>query len=611
MDRQTYIERKRDEIFLLWLERASLWGCILFLSLSALDYVATPENFSRFLIYRLVISSLLVGAYFLLRHVPRRFLPGLAYLMGVAAATSIELMILRFGGHESPYYVGMILLGISVTGFVPAGFLFHVILTSTIFLIYLVPLLLAGPVGGHPDFVIAVVFMTLIFITLLLMRYLSGRALVEDLGLRYDLERYREQLEDVVADRTSELAGAIENLRQEIAERKRAEEDRRTLQEQLLQMQKMESIGRLAGGIAHDFNNVLTAILSYTELCLMKLPEDHAIQGHLTGIREASEKAAGLTHQLLAFSRKQALSMRAVDLSAVVESMVGMLKRVIGEDVALTLHTTNPLRTVLADVGQVEQVIMNLAVNARDAMPKGGTLSIGTTEVDVDERSQHGPDVVKPGRYVLLTVSDSGAGMSRKVRDRVFEPFFTTKEVGMGTGLGLATVYGIVKQHNGYIFVDSEPGRGTDFRVYLPAGNVQPLIPQRESTAALPQGSEVVLVVEDDPLIRELLREVLASLGYQVIEAGSGTEALQKAASQKERIDLLLTDVVMPGMNGRELADALRRERPGLRILYLSGYTQDILIRQGVLERGAALVQKPLTTGILAQTIRRVLDGYA
>jgi CheY-like chemotaxis protein len=356
---------------------------------------------------------------------------------------------------------------------------------------------------------------------------------------------------------------------------------------------------------------VLTAILSYTELCLMKLPEDHAVSGHLNGIREASEKAAGLTHQLLAFSRKQALSMQAVDLTVVVESMAGMLKRVIGEDVELRLDTSGSLRTVLADVGQVEQVIMNLAVNARDAMPAGGTLLIGTTGVDVDGRGQHGPDSIRPGGYVLLTVRDSGAGMPREVRDRIFEPFFTTKEVGMGTGLGLATVYGIVKQHNGYIFVDSDLGRGTEFRLYLPAGSTQPLIPRGEPSAALPRGSETVLVVEDDPLIRGLLREVLESFGYQVIEAGSGPEAAQRSGEHGERIDLLLTDVVMPGMNGRELADLLRRDRPGMRVLYLSGYTQDILTKQGVLEAGAALIQKPLTTGMLAQTVRRVLDGQA
>ena len=611
MDRQAYVEKNLDDIFLLWFKRSMLWGCVLFLSLSLLDYAVIPQNFSRFLVYRLLISSLLLGAYFLVQRIPRRALYPLAFLLVVASAATIEMMILSFGGHESPYFAGMILLAIAVTGFIPARIGFHVLLAATMYLIYALPLLLGGSVNGHPDVIPATVFMALIFCTMLLMRYMSGKALVEELGLRYDLERYRERLEDVVADRTSELASAIEKLRQEISERKRVEEDRRVLQEQLLQLQKMESIGRLAGGIAHDFNNVLTAIMSYTELCLMKLPEDHNIRNHLTGIQEASEKAAELTHQLLAFSRKQALVMKAVDVSGVVQSMAGMLKRVIGEDVDLVLNTTDRLPTVLADVGQIEQVIMNLAVNARDAMPQGGTLSIGTNEVDVDKGALHGPDALAAGAYVLLTVSDSGAGMSRAVRDRIFEPFFTTKEVGMGTGLGLATVYGIVKQHSGSIFVDSEPGRGTSFRVYLPAGSVQQQIPRADSPALLPRGSEVVMMVEDDPIIRQLLREVLESLGYQVLEAGEGKEAVTKARDHSDRIDLLLTDVVMPGMNGRELADALRRERPGLRILYLSGYTRDILTRQGLLEQGAALVQKPLTTGILAQSVRRVLDGHA
>ena len=607
--KEGFIQKRLDDNFQLWLERASLWGCFLLLSLGGLDYLVAPEHFRLFLQYRIAVSLLLLAGYFLTKRLPQRYLPELAFILVLACVIAIELMILHVGGHQSPYYVGLILLGISVVGFVPARFRFHLVITVMIYCVYLVPILLLDTISNYREFLISNTFMVLIFSTMLLMRYLGGKALVTDLGLQYELEQYRNHLEDVVAERTAELAGAIEDLRKEISERKRAEDDRRALQEQLLQMQKMESIGRLAGGIAHDFNNVLTAILSYTELCLMKLPEDHAISGHLNGIREASEKAAGLTHQLLAFSRKQALSMRAVDLSAVVESMAGMLKRVIGEDVELELNVSRAIRTVLADVGQVEQVIMNLAVNARDAMPKGGALLIGTTEVDAEDLPQHGPDAVRPGRYVLLTVRDSGAGMSREVRDRIFEPFFTTKEIGLGTGLGLATVYGIVKQHNGHIFVDSDLGRGTEFRVYLPAGNVQPLIPQGETPAALPQGSEMVLVVEDDAIIRGLLREVLESLGYQVIEAESGPDALRKAAEYGKRIDLLLTDVVMPGMNGRELADLLRRERPGMRILYLSGYTQDILIKQGVLEPGAALIQKPLTTGILAQTVRRVLDG--
>ncbi len=609
MEREAYIKRKQDDIFQLWLERATLWGFVLMLLLAALDRVVAPQLFSRFLVYRLVIASLLLTAFFLLRRISRRFHAGLALMAIVATAGAIELMILDLGGRESHYYVGMILLGISVTGFVPARFSFHVAAASAIYLIYLAPRLLTDAGAGREDFIIANVVMLLIFATMLLVRYLSGRALAVDLGLRFDLEQYRERLEEVVADRTAELAGAIERLRAENEQRKRTEEERRTLQEQLLQMQKMESIGRLAGGIAHDFNNMLTAIMSYTELCLMKLPEDHPVYHHLTGIRDASEKAAALTYQLLAFSRKQALAKRAVSIPAVVESMAGMLKRVIGEDIELDLDIADPARMVNADVGMLEQVIMNLAVNARDAMPAGGRLVIGTQDVRIGSDAPAGPDAPPPGDYLLLRVSDTGVGMPREVKDRIFEPFFTTKDAGKGTGLGLATVYGIVKQHTGHIFADSEPGNGTTFRVYLPAGLAPEPMMRAEAPAVLPRGSETVLLVEDDPVIRDLLRDVLDSLGYRVLEAGSGEDALRVSAAWQERIDLLLTDVVMPGMNGRELADALRGSREDLRVLYLSGHSRDVLTRQGILEQGAAMVHKPLTTGGLAQSIRGVLDG--
>lgn len=607
-DRDAYIRKNLEDIFAQQLRRSVLWGACVFLSLAVLDRVVTPENFTRFLAYRIVISALFIVVYLVFPRLPRRLLVPLSFVLVAAAALVIELMILRSGAHASPYYFVIVLLGVSVTGFVPAPFLLHVGLSSVVYLVYLLPLLASGPPAALSDFTIANVFMLLLFGTMLLVRYLSGRTLAADLGLRYDLEQYRNRLEEVVADRTGELARAIDTLRAEIEERKRAEADRQQLQSQLLQMQKMESIGRLAGGIAHDFNNVLTAIMSYTELSLMKLPAGHPVHDHLAGIQNASEKAAGLTHQLLAFSRKQALAMKAVDLSAVVESMAGMLQRVIGEDIVLSIETERPLRMVLADVGQVEQVIMNLAVNARDAMPRGGSLVIRTSSIDVDEQGAHGHDALKPGAYSMLWMTDSGAGMTREVRERIFEPFFTTKELGMGTGLGLATVYGIVKQHSGYIYVDSDPGRGTTFRVYLPAGDARPLIEGNEPSSALPRGRERILLVEDDPTIRQLSREVLESLGYSVLEAGSGEGALELCQAQKEKIDLLLTDIVMPGINGRELAGRLLSRCPNLRVLFMSGYTPDVLVRQGILEPGAALVRKPLTTGALARMVRRVLD---
>ena len=332
----------------------------------------TPENFLLFLRYRVVASLLLIGGYFLTRQVPPRYLSTIAFVLVLGCATAIELMILHFGGHESPYYIGMILLGISVVGFVPARFSFHVVISMVNYFVYLLPIVFTETIIGHREFLISNTFIILIFSTMLLVRYLSGRVLVADLGLQYDLEQHQENLEAVVKEQTAELVDTVVQLKREIAERKKAEAERQLLQGQFLQSQKMESIGRLAGGVAHDFNNILTAILSYAELTLMKLAEGHPVRDYLISIREASEKAATLTHQLLAFSRRQVLEMQAVDLHKVVESMASMLSRMIGEDVQLEFKTEAAFSTIRADRGQVEQVLMNLVVNAKDAMASGG-----------------------------------------------------------------------------------------------------------------------------------------------------------------------------------------------------------------------------------------------
>ena len=609
MTREAYIRKKLDDNFQLWCGRASLWGCFLFLSLGVLDYLATPENFFLFLRYRAVVSLFLLAGYFFTWRLPKAYLSTLAYVMVASAAIAIELMILNFGGHDSPYYVGMILLGISVVGFIPARFSFHIIIAIMIYTIYLFPILIIETITGHRDFVIANAFMVLIFSTMLLMRYMSGNALAAELGLQYDLEQYRERLEMVVEERTAELRHAVKDLKKEIVERQRAEAERKLLQAQLLQAQKMESIGRLAGGVAHDFNNILTAILSYAELSLMKLPQHDPLRGHLISIQEASEKAATLTHQLLAFSRRQVLEMKVVDLNDVIRGLAKMLTRMIGEDMPLELRTGATTSFVRADEGQIEQVLMNLAVNARDAMPSGGRLVIETADVNPDDAVLKSQGVADPGQYVMLSVTDSGAGMSAEVRERIFEPFFTTKELGRGTGLGLATVYGIVKQHGGHIIVDSEPGKGTIFRILLPLTAGPGPQQAAEPSGPLPEGTETLLVVEDDELVRGLIDEVLAPLGYRVLTTASGDDALKASDSFPGHVDLLLTDVVMPGMNGRQLAEVMRTRRPGIKVLFMSGYTQDALSTQGVLEPGVALIHKPLRAGTLARQIRQVLDS--
>ncbi len=610
MEKQEYIQKNLDEAFRLWLGRAALWGCVVFLLLSLLDYVVTPQNAGTFLMYRGFISSFLLAGYFLSRTVAQKYLHALALAAIAGTAGTVELMILRFGGHASPYSVGIILLGISIMGFIPGRFRFHLTAAAVIYLIYLVPIMLTETIEKQVDFLVANCFMVMIFATMMIMRYLSGKSLVEELGLKYDLERYRERLEEEVADRTTELAGVVENLQKEIAERRKAEEERQRLQDQFLQAQKMESIGRLAGGVAHDFNNILTAILSYTELSLMKLPDGHPLRRHLNVIKEASEKAASLTHQLLAFSRKQLLEMRVVDLNVVVKDTVNILGRVIGEDVALELKLSN-VKKVKADPTQIEQVLMNLAVNARDAMPAGGRLRVETADVALDEEFIKAHDLVKPGAYILLSVADTGAGMTKQVQARIFEPFFTTKERGKGTGLGLATVYGIVKQHNGHIFVDSEPGKGTTFRLYLPAAGELAAGAHEDGSGATPQGRETVLFVEGDLAVRTLIHEVLQGLGYRVLQASSGEEALAASDSCPGSIDLLLTDVVTAGVNGKQLADAMRSKHPGLAVLFMSACAGEALSFQELREANAALISKPLTPGMLALKVRETLDDQA
>ncbi len=381
------------------------------------------------------------------------------------------------------------------------------------------------------------------------------------------------------------------------------------LEMQFRQAQRLEAVGRLAGGVAHDFNNVLTAISGYTELLLEELPAGDPKRTDVEEIRAAAGRAAGLTRQLLAFSRKQVLQPRVLDLNALVETLHRMLRRLIGEDVTLATALAPQVGAVRADPGQLEQVVLNLAVNARDAMPNGGRLTIETADVVLDDDYVREHPAVRPGRYVLLAVSDTGIGMDAETRAHLFEPFFTTKELGKGTGLGLATVYGIVQQSGGHIWVYSEPGRGATFKIYLPRVEA-PVETTMSEGAAIPAegGGETVLLAEDDPSVREVTVAILAHKGYRVLRAPDGQTALELARSHGGEIPLLVTDIIMPGMTGRELAEALARERPGVRTLYISGYTDDAVVRHGVLEFGTPYLQKPFTPDDLARKVREVLD---
>ncbi|MGH7319597.1 MAG: ATP-binding protein, partial [Candidatus Rokuibacteriota bacterium] len=390
---------------------------------------------------------------------------------------------------------------------------------------------------------------------------------------------------------------------------RQAEAARRDLEGQLRQAQKMEAIGRLAGGIAHDFNNLLTVIIGRNQLLLWDFGPDDPLRRNVELIDQAAGRAATLTKQLLAFSRKQMLQPKVLDLNEVVLSADAILRRVLGEDIDLQIRPDRGLRQTRADPTQLEQVILNLAVNARDAMPRGGVLSIETGNVELGEEFVHRHAGARPGRYVMMAIRDTGIGMGPEVLAHLFEPFFTTKEPGKGTGLGLATVYGIVKQHEGYIGVESQPGGGTTFTIYLP--RVDEAIRGLEPSAERPKlaaASETILLVEDEDALRVLACEILQKAGYTVLEARHGVEALARHEPHAGAIHLLLTDVVMPEMSGRALADRLVVARPGIRVLYMSGYTADAIVHHGVLESGIHLLLKPFTPDALMRKVREVLD---
>ncbi len=402
-------------------------------------------------------------------------------------------------------------------------------------------------------------------------------------------ERFVEERFDYVRDTEGKPVRAMGTVR-DLTEYRR-------LEEQLRQSQKMEAIGRLAGGVAHDFNNLLTIINGYSQLALERLEDGHRVRRDVIEIHEAGERAAGLTRQLLAFSRRQLLQPQVLDLNTVIARIEKMLRRLIGEDVQLTTDLDRNLRQVKVDAGQIEQVIMNLAVNARDAMPEGGKLTIGTANVQLDRLGD-----LQPGSYVRLSIADTGAGMSAETQAHIFEPFFTTKPKGKGTGLGLSTVYGIVKQSGGEVQVRSEPGRGAIFNIYLPAVDA-PAAPEPETDSARAGGAETVLVVEDEDGVRALTSKILQTAGYTVLEAASAEEALVVCDRYTGPIHVMVTDVVMPGLSGRELARRIETLRPRMRVLYISGYTEEAIVQHGVLDAGLEFIQKPFTPKALAAKV--------
>ena len=442
--------------------------------------------------------------------------------------------------------------------------------------------------------------------------------------IRKIYQQRRETFEDELAlkgERTIERYSAPIHSREDrylgrvwyfhdITERRRAQEDKARLEDQLRQSQKMESIGRLAGGVAHDFNNLLTAIMGNTELALMTMDATHPLHHKLNVVMKASQSAGELTRQLLAFSRKQLIEPKVINLNELIEHMHKMLMRLIGEDVHLQ-HVPYPdLGLIKADRGQIEQIIVNLAVNARDAMPHGGKLTIETYTRTLGEAYAKQHHYITPGEYIVLAVSDTGSGMSDEVKRHLFEPFITTKPLGSGTGLGLAMVYGAVKQNGGSIEVYSEPGHGTTFKMFFPRmEGTSAAEPETTADKEMRTGTETILLVEDDPRVREFTVGALKQLGYTVLPYENGEEALSVVERDPRTVHLLLTDVILPGMNGRALAEAVQQMRPNIKVLFASGYTDNIIIRHGVLEKGINFIGKPFSVHALAGKVRAVIDS--
>jgi two-component system NtrC family sensor kinase len=386
--------------------------------------------------------------------------------------------------------------------------------------------------------------------------------------------------------------------------------EHRKTEGQLRQAQKMEAVGQLAGGIAHDFNNILSAIVGYAHLLKMRMPDDSPLLLPVEHILDSAERAATLTHSLLAFSRKQAINIRPVDLNEVINKIEKLLVRIIGEDIEMWTKLAEGSLAAMADAGQVEQVLMNLATNARDAMPRGGVLTIHSGRFLMDETFIEAHGYGEPGAYALIAVSDTGQGMDECTREKIFEPFFTTKETGRGTGLGLAIVYGIVKQHNGYINVSSEPGKGTTFRIYLPLATREKEAESRTGggAEAIPRGTETLLVAEDDEALRELSSSVLREFGYTVLDAVDGEEAVRKFAERKDDIRLIILDMIMPKKNGKEAYDEIREMKPSVRALFVSGYTADIIRDKGMLGGDVEILLKPISPAVLLKKVRELLD---
>jgi two-component system cell cycle sensor histidine kinase/response regulator CckA len=701
MTREEYINLNYDKHLYFWSNIAVLSGSFIILSLSLLDYLATPSNFKTFLIYRLItFLCFLVIYFFNKKKINRKYHNTSSILGGTIVTIMVALMIAKFGGHQSVYFAGIILIIIYIFGVIPLTLQASLIIAFIIYLIYLLPILSYDIITNKSFFISSNVLIICSILSLIFYRHLSHRRLIKEFGLQYDLDQQKEKLEELVQDRTKELSisekklrslfeyatdgimlmdgtGKILDLNQKACDiygfskdalvgsnielleankdkslskermnrilkgesllfetqhyRKDGSKvymeitakaievegniliqsflrditEKKMLQEQLLQSQKMESIGALAGGIAHNFNNLLTTILGNAEL-LEEYEDlnDDSLKKRVNNIQNSAKKAGMLVSKLLSFARRDTFEIIPLNLNDIINETL-LFEGVLGKKIRIKTNLSDTIPTVEGDRNQLEQVIMNLVVNARDAMPDGGLITITTNTTEVKKGVVDIPSYIIPGEYVLLTVSDTGSGIPGEIINRVFDPFFTTKERGKGTGLGLATIYGIINDHKGYITVQSEVGKGTSFHIYLPVSG-KPVHKSRKPEPVSVKGNETILVVDDEEDVLDYIKDILETCGYKVMPTNNPLFAIDIFKELAEEIHLVITDNIMPLMEGKELIKNLKAIKPNIKIVAVSGYSEDGMPKDK--DTIDAFIKKPFEGSHLLSTVRSILD---
>ena len=709
--KEEYIESHILNLLHQWTNIATEIGALLIISLSILDYFVTPQNFKLFLLYRVIAASAVFLIYLIHKQgitVRRHHI--VTILTAIIVSGMVAMMIAKFGGHQSPYFAGIILTIIFVIGLAPLNIRMSIIAAFIMYAIYVIPILFYDNITNVPFFINANVFIVSIIAAVVLLRYLIHQRFVSEFGLQHELEKQKEQLamysthlEQLVQARTKELNkseqwhrslfenatdsimvldknGIIVNANEKTCEmhgfskdalvgahiklledntddEKISERIRRILlagesivyetkhnkkdgtfifvevsakaitignevfiqsfyrditekkkfQEHLFQSQKMDSIGVLAGGIAHDFNNMLTAIIGHAEIIRKNSVLDVKATNSLSVIEDASRRAGRMIQRLLGFARKSKYELVPLSLNDLVYDTLKLLERVIDKNIEMNVELDSHLPFIQGDMNHIEQIVMNLIINARDAMPKGGKIVIKTSVVNVRQGMPGVPPYILPGEYVMLNINDTGSGMPEDVRNRIFEPFFTTKERGKGTGLGLSMVYGAVKEHKGYITVTSEVGMGTSFSIYLPVSQSAALAPKAEEAASL-MGNETLLIVDDEVDLLNAVQGALDSHGYKTVAIDDSQKALNIFKKIPQEISLVITDIAMPNMDGKELIKKIKEVKPDIKILAMSGHTKYVADKDGIREIDGFL-KKPFESPYLLSVVRRILDA--